>query len=368
MKQLLSLLLVLSLTACAAGPRTARDRTVTATEEHVTSQSGEAGITDPVQEAEHDPASKSTLGAASLLPEEPVIPEDTPVPEAPSAPEESSAPEATAPERVLDPSRPMVALTFDDGPHAEYTDQILDILEENRTVATFFEVATNLHKDPDAVRRAADMGCEIGNHSYRHADLGKMTLENIQADLAAADALFTQVLGQAPTLLRPPYGSINQALKTGSDRTLVTWSIDTEDWLSRNTDKIVSHVQNYGDLDGQVILLHSIYDTTVEATRILVPWLLEQGYQLVTVSELLTLRFRQEIQTNHLYGYGFFRWQVPPLAEASVTPEAPEVLSAEPVSKAPVKVKLVLRETVPGESARTELLGRDLFSLRARSL
>ena len=73
MKQLLSLFLVLSLTACAAGPRTARDRTVTATEEHVTAQPGEAGITDPVREAEHDPASKAHLGAASLLPEEPVI-------------------------------------------------------------------------------------------------------------------------------------------------------------------------------------------------------------------------------------------------------------------------------------------------------
>lgn len=369
MKQLLSLFLVLSLTACAAGPRTARDRTVTATEEHVTAQPGEAGITDPVREAEHDPASKAHLGAASLLPEEPVIPEDTPTAEVPSAPEEPSAPEdPAAPERVLDPSRPMVALTFDDGPHAEYTDQILDILEENRTVATFFEVATNLHKDPDAVRRAVDMGCEIGSHSYRHANLGKMSQEAIQADLAAADELFTQVLGQAPTLLRPPYGSINQALKTSSGRALVTWSIDTEDWLNRNTEKIVSSVQNFGNLDGQVILLHSIYDTTVEATRILVPWLLEQGYQLVTVSELLTLRFRQEVQTNHLYGYSLFRWQVPPLAETPVTPEAPEVLSAEPVSKAPIKVKLVLRETVPGESVRTELLGKDLLSLQARRL
>ena len=97
-------------------------------------------------------------------------------------------------------------------------------------------------------------------------------------------------------------------------------------------------------------------------------WLLEQGYQLVTVSELLTLRFRQEVQTNHLYGYSLFRWQVPPLAETPVTPEAPEVLSAEPVSKAPIKVKLVLRETVPGESVRTELLGKDLLSLQARRL
>lgn len=359
MKQLLSLFLVLSLTACAAGPHASTKQTVLAAEESYTA---------PAQKAEHDPDARPPLEPTLPSPK-PASPEASP-PDAssPEPPTLAETEEALPPQRVVDPSRPMVALTFDDGPHAEYTDQILDILEEHQTVATFFEVAVNLHRDPDAVRRAVDMGCEIGSHSYRHADLGKMSQEAIQADLAAADELFTQVLGQAPTLLRPPYGSINQALKTSSGRALVTWSIDTEDWLNRNTEKIVSSVQNFGDLDGQVILLHSIYDTTVEATRILVPWLLEQGYQLVTVSELLTLRFRQEVQANHLYGYSLFRWQVPPLAETPVTPEAPEVLSAEPVSKAPIKVKLVLRETVPGESVRTELLGKDLLSLQARRL
>ncbi len=363
MKSLLSLLLVLSLAACAAGPERIAGQTLLAAEE---------SYAVPVLEAEHDPEARPPLEPTPSAPKhrspEPAAPEEAPEPPA-SDPAETAAPEApSVPERVIDPSRPMVALTFDDGPHAVYTDQILDILEAHQTVATFFEVAANLHKAPDAVRRAADMGCEIGSHSYRHANLGKMTLENIQADLAAADELFTQVLGQAPTLLRPPYGSVNQALKTGSGRALVTWSIDTEDWLSRDPEKIVSSVQNAGNLDGQVILLHSIYDTTVEATRVLVPWLLEQGYQLVTVSELLTLRFRQEIQTNHLYGYSFFLRQLPPLAEAPVSPEVPSALAAEPVSKAPVKVKLVLRETVLGESSKAELLGKVLLPRQARSL
>ena len=357
MKHLLSLLLVLSLAACAAGPRTTASQTALATEEHYSSAfpAKEHAVPeqDPVTAAEHDPEAQPPLESESAAP----------VSEAPTA-EEPAAEEPAAPERVVDPSRPMVALTFDDGPHPEFTDQILDILEENRAVATFFEVAANLHKDPDAVRRAADMGCEIGSHSYRHADLGKMSQEAIQADLAAADELFTQVLGQAPALVRPPYGSISNTLKTTSGRTLVTWSIDPQDWLSKNTEKVVAHVQSFDDLDGQVILLHSIYGSTVEATRILVPWLLEQGYQLVTVSELLTLRYRQEIQTNHLYGYSFFG-NVPPLAEASAG--TPGDLAAEPASAVPVKVKLVLRETVPGEASKAQLLEQVFYRLRPQA-
>ena len=124
----------------------------------------------------------------------------------PSPEEGGGTPVETLPEpqRVVDPTRPMVALTFDDGPHAVYTDQILDILEEHGAVATFFEVARNLPKAPEAVRRAADMGCEIGSHSYRHANLGKMDQAAQQADQAAADALAPD-FPQAPKMLLPMY-------------------------------------------------------------------------------------------------------------------------------------------------------------------
>ena len=263
--------------------------------------------------------------AAQILPEVPEpgrMPELFPLDqeaEEGAAPEEGSpAPETPVeplPEtqRVVDPTRPMVALTFDDGPHAVYTDQILDILEKNGAVATFFEVARNLPKAPDAVRRAVDLGCEIGSHSYRHANLGKMDQAAQQADQAAADAIFQEVLGTTPTLLRPPYGSMNKTLKTTCGRSIVTWTIDPEDWLCKNADKVVASVQNAGNLDGQVILLHSIYGSTVEATEVLVPWLLEQGYQLVTVSELIQLRFGDQVEPNRTYNYDYFRFQVPPL-------------------------------------------------------
>lgn len=267
--------------------------------------------------------------AAQILPEVPEpgrMPELFPLDqeaEEGAAPEEGSpAPETPVeplPEtqRVVDPTRPMVALTFDDGPHAVYTDQILDILEKNGAVATFFEVARNLPKAPDAVRRAVDLGCEIGSHSYRHANLGKMDQAAQQADQAAADAIFQEVLGTTPTLLRPPYGSMNKTLKTTCGRSIVTWSIDTEDWLSKDADKVVASVQNAGNLDGQVILLHSIYGSTVEATEALVPWLLEQGYQLVTISELIQLRFGDQVEPNRSYNYDYFRFHVPPLPAAT---------------------------------------------------
>ena len=137
-------------------------------------------------------------------------------------------------------------------------------------------------------------------------------------DQAAADALFQEVLGTTPALLRPPYGSMNKTLKTTSGRSIVTWSIDTEDWRSKDADKVVTGVENAGNLDGQVILLHSIYESTVAATEVLVPWLLEQGYQLVTVSELIQLRFGDEVEPNRTYNYDYFRFQVPPLPAETV--------------------------------------------------
>ena len=160
---------------------------------------------------------------------------------------------------------------------------------------------------PETVRRAEKLGCEIGSHSYRHANLGKMDPEALEADLVAADAAFKEVLGAVPTLLRPPYGATSKALKEDSGRSIVTWSVDPQDWKSRDAEQVVAHIQGAGDLDGQVILLHSPYESSVEATRTLVPWLREQGYQLVTVSELITLRFGDTLEPNRLYNYDYFR-------------------------------------------------------------
>lgn len=256
------------------------------------------GTVIPARSVQMDPQPTETAPIVTVLPN-PFQPE-----EGGTAGSETE-PETTA--WTVDPSCPMVALTFDDGPHPVYTDQLLDILEENGTAATFFEVGQKLSCAPETVRRAEKLGCEIGSHSYRHANLGKMDPEALEADLVAADAAFKEVLGAVPTLLRPPYGATSKALKEDSGRSIVTWSVDPQDWKSRDAEQVVAHIQGAGDLDGQVILLHSPYESSVEATRTLVPWLREQGYQLVTVSELITLRFGDTLEPNRLYNYDYFR-------------------------------------------------------------
>ena len=260
-------------------------------------------------------------------------------PPAPAEPEElpASPEEPEGPARALDPEKPMVALTFDDGPHPTNTDALLDILEENGAVATFFQVGQNLWRDPDAVRRAEAMGCEIGSHSYRHADLSKLSADAIAADLQKADDAFVEVLGHAPTLLRPPYGAINKAVKSTTGRSIITWSIDTEDWRSRNASKVIEVVQGAGDLNGQVILMHDVHDSTIEAAETLVPWLVGQGYQLVTVSELITLHYGDPVLPNGLYGYSYFLYGKPvilPEEQSATQPSTPS--QQAPADPAPI--------------------------------
>lgn len=209
-------------------------------------------------------------------------------------------------ERVVDPAGPMVALTFDDGPHEVYTDQILDVLEERRAVATFFEVGRNVAQYPQPLVRMDELGCEIGSHSNAHRDLSKMKKSSMLADLDAADQAFIDAVGRAPTLVRPPYGAVNSAVKFASGRAMVTWTVDTEDWRSQDAQAVVDYVQSLPSLDGEILLLHSTYASTVQAAAVLVPWLQEQGYQLVTVSELMAYYYGQLLQPDQFYGYTYF--------------------------------------------------------------
>lgn len=232
--------------------------------------------------------------------------------------------------RVIDPAKPMVALTFDDGPHEIYSNQILDVLEANHAVATFFEVGVNVAKYPAVVAREAELGCEIGSHSYVHKNLSKMKAGPLLEDLAAADAAFIAAGVPAPTLVRPPYGAVNKTVRTATGRSLITWNIDTEDWRTKDPQKVVSYVQSLQNLDGAVVLMHSIRESSAQAAAALVPWLQEQGYQLVTVTELMVYYYGELPQPNGLYGFTYFsqgRTDAPltlpvPAAEPEAAPAA----------------------------------------------
>lgn len=279
----LSLLLLLASTGCVGRAAPAEPDTQRFSSQTVSSAPPPALPETPEKKAEEEPEQ----------PEEPEVVEEPQVPEAPYV-------------RVVDPSKPMVALTFDDGPHAVYSDMILDVLEEHHAVATFFEVGRNIAACPEVLPRMEELGCEIGSHSNAHRNLSKLKKSSLLKDLDAADAAFTAAVGYAPALVRPPYGAVNKTVKYASERTMITWTVDTLDWKSKDAQTVVDYLQNYGDLDGEIVLMHSIYESTAQAVAVLVPWLQEQGYQLVTVTELMAYYYGELPQPNQFYGYTYF--------------------------------------------------------------
>lgn len=210
------------------------------------------------------------------------------------------------PLRPVDPDKPMVALTFDDGPSGEYSPLILDCLEKNNAVATFFEIGCNVANYPEIDKRAVELGCEIGSHSYYHNVLPGQSQEDIAEDQRLCKEVFENAIGTDPVLIRPPQGSVVKSILNQYDQIFVGWSVDTEDWLYKNVDRTVNNVRQAGNLDGQVILMHSIYQESAQAAEILVPWLIEQGYQLVTVSELFYYHYGITPEKHYYYAYDYF--------------------------------------------------------------
>jgi peptidoglycan/xylan/chitin deacetylase (PgdA/CDA1 family) len=197
--------------------------------------------------------------------------------------------EIVLPERDIDPNKPMVALTYDDGPNKKTTTPILDALKEHGGVATFFILGNRVSNNSGLLIRMLEEGSEIGNHSYSHKELTKLSYNELMEQITNTQQAVIEVTGYEPRLLRPTYGSFNDRLKADANMPLILWSIDTLDWKSRNTKAITDHVlKNVSD--GDIILMHDLYDSTVEASQILIPKLIDMGYQLVTVSELFEIK------------------------------------------------------------------------------
>ncbi len=219
--------------------------------------------------------------------------EETPAEEASAEEVPAEAVEVTYEEqevnkRVIDPTKPMVALTFDDGP-SKYTAEILKVLKENNSVATFFVLGSEVNKYKDVLNQVIAEGNEIGNHSYNHKNLKTITDEELYKQVQGTDDLVYIASGYTPKVMRPPYGISDAELNKKINKPIVKWSIDTLDWKNRDTDKVVAAVLN--DVkDGDIVLMHDLYDSTAQAAKIIIPKLVEQGYQLVTVSEMSEYR------------------------------------------------------------------------------
>ncbi|MDE6476114.1 MAG: polysaccharide deacetylase family protein [Erysipelotrichaceae bacterium] len=190
------------------------------------------------------------------------------------------------PVKNIDPNKPMIALTYDDGPTPKYTAAILDALKEHNASATFFILGSRAATAPELLQRMILEGNEIGNHTFSHKQLTTLSKENIEEEIEHTQESIYEITKKYPDTIRPPYGSKNeQVMQAAKGKKLVAWTIDTEDWRTKNVESIVKKVLNEVE-DGSIILMHDLYASTAEASIILIPELIERGYQLVTVSEL----------------------------------------------------------------------------------
>lgn len=200
----------------------------------------------------------------------------------------------------IDPTKPMVALTFDDGPGGESTIRILDALKKYNAHATFFVVGSNIDKYADIIKREAVEGSEVGNHTNSHAQLTKLDTDGILSEVNGVKEKVMQLTGQSVVPIRPPYGAVDDNVMAAISDPVILWSIDTLDWKTRDAQSTIQNIQS-SVYDGAIILMHDIYSTTADAAVNIIDWLHSQGYQMVTVSELGYYR-RGGLKTGVRYG------------------------------------------------------------------
>lgn len=179
-----------------------------------------------------------------------------------------------------------IAITFDDGPEGNCTKQLLDGLKERGVKATFFVLGKSIVGNEDLILRMYEEGHLIGNHTYNHVELDKETDENGVKEIERTNEIIKQITGYEPEFIRPPFGAWRKEQMNQADMFPVMWTIDPLDWKYQNTEYVVNHILN-NVKDGDIILLHDIFETSVEAALIVIDRLQEQGYEFVTVDELM---------------------------------------------------------------------------------
>ena len=181
---------------------------------------------------------------------------------------------------------PQAALTFDDGPDSRYTPLLLDGLKERNVRVSFFLLGEKVEQYPELVERMQKEGHLVGNHTYHHVQLNKLNETKAREEILKTNNLIYETTGVYPLYLRPPFGAWKKNLELCVEMLPVFWTIDTLDWKVQNTEKIVHTVQEQIE-DGAIILMHDEYDTSVEAALQVVDELKSQGYELVTVDQLI---------------------------------------------------------------------------------
>ncbi|MDR2167383.1 MAG: polysaccharide deacetylase family protein [Clostridiales bacterium] len=189
------------------------------------------------------------------------------------------------------PTGARMAITFDDGPHGRFTPQLLDALASRNISGTFFLMGPTARAYPQIVERMHSEGHQIGNHSYSHSLLTRLSSAQIRKEIDDTDSIIYGITGIIPTLVRPPFGGYNDqvlAVMAEMGKSIVNWSVDPRDWYHRNAeivrDNILAHAR-----DGSIVLVHDIHESSIQGAIMAIDILLARGYNFVTVSELYRL-------------------------------------------------------------------------------
>ena len=193
--------------------------------------------------------------------------------------------------------RPKVAITFDDGPSTVYTKILLDGLKERGVKATFFLTGQEIQYSKDVVKRMAKEGHIIGNHTYSHVDLKKTNYKKAIKEIEDTNNAIKEITGKKPKYIRPPYGDWDERIFKETDMSIVLWSVDPEDWKDQNASIVARRVIK-NTTDGDVILLHDIFKTSVNAAFIIIDKLQSQGYEFVTIDKLNSKKVIEKSRYN----------------------------------------------------------------------
>lgn len=190
-------------------------------------------------------------------------------------------------------SEPFVAITFDDGPHPQNTPRLLDILRKRNVKATFYVIGKNVDMYPEITRRIVAEGHEIGNHTYTHPNLTKLSQQAVRNELNKTTAAIARVTGVRPRTMRPPYGALYQSQRSWIHQEYgyptVLWSVDPRDWQRPGPSVVTSRIVQ-GTQSGSIILAHDLHAPTVSAMPATLDHLLHKGYKFVTVSQLIAMK------------------------------------------------------------------------------
>lgn len=179
-----------------------------------------------------------------------------------------------------------IALTFDDGPHPRYTKKLLEGLRKRDVRVTFFVLGQNAERYPELIQEMAEDGHLIGNHTYSHMQLTNSNKGRFEEELQKADAVIYELTGNHTEFVRPPFGAWDRSFEESLNMIPVLWTIDPCDWCCSDSGRVISRVLNKADENG-IILLHDVYGSSVQAALSIIDALTEQGYEFVTVDEII---------------------------------------------------------------------------------